>query len=331
MTDTSPAQAASKESITIKKYANRRLYNTASSSYVTLEDLSALVKAGTEFNVYDARSGEDITREVLTQIIVAEEGKPDQQNLLPVGFLRQLIGFYGDNMQWMVPKYLEHSMGALSKNQEQMRSYLQTTFSPIFPFGSTLEEVGKQNLSMMERAMRMFTPFVPTTSCGVEVAAETSEEAQASVSEASNSCEPEQAVETKSAECAEAVCASAMPEPAPKLEVVPKSEPMEEIKTQAIVEPEKILPAPVASAPMATVTSIVRRVEPVEEVKISPPAPESKPETPSQPESPPAAVASVTPMPNVRSSVANSPSAEDMQQKIANLQRQLADLARNRG
>ncbi len=149
---------ATKPTVTIKKYANRRLYNTATSSYVTLDHLCAMVKEGVEFNVYDAKSGEDITRSVLTQIIVEEEGKAGQ-NLLPISFLRQLIGFYGDNMQWLVPKYLEYSMQSLGKNQDQIRSYFQSAFGGIFPFGSTFEEMGKQNMAMFERAMRLFTPF----------------------------------------------------------------------------------------------------------------------------------------------------------------------------
>lgn len=160
--------AAPKPTVTIKKYANRRLYNTATSSYVTLDHLGAMVKEGVEFNVYDAKTGEDITRSVLTQIIVEEEGKAGQ-NLLPISFLRQLIGFYGDNMQWLVPKYLEHSMQTLAKNQEQIRSYFQSAFGGIFPFGSTLEEMGKQNLAMFERAMRLFSPFgTPTESAKPE-------------------------------------------------------------------------------------------------------------------------------------------------------------------
>jgi polyhydroxyalkanoate synthesis repressor PhaR len=150
-------------SITIKKYANRRLYNTATSSYVTLENLAAMVKQGTEFNVYDAKTGEDLTRSVLTQIIVEEEGKSGQ-NLLPVSFLRQLIGFYGDSMQWMVPKYLEQSMQTLTTNQDQLRSYFQNTLGTIFPFGTTLEEMSKQNLAMFDKAMQLFAPFSPTTS-----------------------------------------------------------------------------------------------------------------------------------------------------------------------
>ena len=172
---------APKQTVTIKKYANRRLYNTSTSSYVTLDNLSQMVKEGTEFNVYDAKTSEDITRSVLTQIIVEEESKSGQ-NLLPIGFLRQLIGFYGDNMQWLVPKYLEQSMQMLTKNQEQIRSYFQTTFGGMFPFGSTLEEMGKQNLAMFERAMRMFSPFGPdgenaTSSEGKAEEAERSAEA----------------------------------------------------------------------------------------------------------------------------------------------------------
>jgi len=150
--------SASKDSVIIKKYANRRLYNTSTSTYVTLENLSEMVKAGTEFNVYDAKSNEDITRSVLTQIIVEEEGKTGQ-NLLPVNFMRNLIGFYGNNMQWLVPKYLEHSLQSLTKNQEGIREYFQKTFGNMFPFGNTLEEMSKQNMAMFERTMRMFSPF----------------------------------------------------------------------------------------------------------------------------------------------------------------------------
>jgi polyhydroxyalkanoate synthesis repressor PhaR len=142
--------------ITIKKYANRRLYNTATSSYVTLDHLCQMVKDGMDFVVYDAKTGEDITRSVLTQIIVEEESKG--QNLLPISFLRQLISFYGDNMQWVVPRYLEFSMQSFARNQEQMRDYFQNTIGGMFPFG-TFEEMGKQNLAMFERAMRMFSPF----------------------------------------------------------------------------------------------------------------------------------------------------------------------------
>src|ERR1700748_381410 len=109
--------AKSAEPITIKKYANRRLYNTGSSTYVTLEDLATMVKNGEDFAVFDAKTGEDITRAVLTQIIVEQEGK-EGQTLLPINFLRQLIRFYGDSMQTLVPSYLEVSLDSLSRDQE---------------------------------------------------------------------------------------------------------------------------------------------------------------------------------------------------------------------
>ncbi len=141
--------------ITIKKYANRRLYNTATSSYVTLDHLCNMVQEDIDFVVYDAKSGDDITRAVLTQIIVEEEAKG--QNLLPITFLRQLIGFYGDNMQWMVPRYLEHMMEGFATNQEKLRQSMQETFGGIFPFGN-LEEMGKQNMAMFENAMKLWTP-----------------------------------------------------------------------------------------------------------------------------------------------------------------------------
>jgi polyhydroxyalkanoate synthesis repressor PhaR len=140
--------------VVVKKYANRRLYNTATSSYVTLDDLATMIKAGGDFVVKDAKTGDDLTRSVLTQIIVEQEQKG--QNLLPISFLRQLIGFYGDNMQFLVPGYLEQAMIAFARNQEQMRSNLRTTFG-MFPFGQ-FEEIGKQNMAMFERALRMLAP-----------------------------------------------------------------------------------------------------------------------------------------------------------------------------
>lgn len=167
MSESSSKQAAP---ITIKKYANRRLYNTATSSYVTLENLCQMVKEGIEFLVYDAKTNEDITRAVLTQIIVEEEAKGT--NLLPISFLRQLIGFYGDNMQWLVPSYLETSMKTFSRNQDQMRTYLNDAFGGLFPFGS-FEQMGKQNMAMIERAMKMFSPFAEQAGNGEMVAGET--------------------------------------------------------------------------------------------------------------------------------------------------------------
>jgi len=142
--------------IKIKKYANRRLYNTQTSSYVTLEHLCQMVKGGTEFLVEDAKTGEDITRSVLTQIIFEEESKGT--NLLPVRFLRQLIRFYGDSLQTLVPGYLEMSMESFSRNQEQMRKYLTDTFGEMFSF-RPLEELGRQNMAMLQQAVSLFNPF----------------------------------------------------------------------------------------------------------------------------------------------------------------------------
>ena len=142
--------------VVIKKYANRRLYNTATSAYVTLDHLSQMVKDKTDFVVYDAKTGEDITRSVLTQIIVEEESKGGQ-TLLPIPFLRQLISFYGDSLQGVVPQYLEMSMTQFARNQEQMRRYLQNAFG-FNPF-QQFESMGKQNMAMFEKAMRMFNPF----------------------------------------------------------------------------------------------------------------------------------------------------------------------------
>lgn len=279
MNDASP-----KATVTIKKYANRRLYNTATSSYVTLENLSAMVKEGTEFNVYDAKTGEDITRSVLTQIIVEEEGKSGQQNLLPINFLRQLIGFYGDKMQWAVPKYLEQSMQMFTQNQEQMRNYFQSTFGSMFPFGSTFEEMGKQNLAMFERTMRMFTPFAQQSGATEAPTPASPQSVKKPMPEDDEDSEPEPAEEEEVYQERPVYRAAAAPTPAP---------------------------APMPSPVVTPIASIVRTQE-----------------------SAPAQTASTaTPMPNVRNATANNPapSADDMQQKIANLQRQLADLAKNRG
>jgi polyhydroxyalkanoate synthesis repressor PhaR len=146
---------SNKKPVIVKKYANRRLYNTATSSYVTLDDLAKLIKSGGDFVAYDAKTGEDITRSVLTQIIMEEEQKG--RNLLPISFLRQLISFYGDSMQFLVPGYLEQAMIAFARNQEQMRKNLQATFG-MFPFGQ-FEEMGKQNIALFERALRMLSPY----------------------------------------------------------------------------------------------------------------------------------------------------------------------------
>lgn len=148
-----------KQPIIIKKYANRRLYHTGASTYVTLEDLGVMVKAGDDFVVYDAKSGEDITRSVLTQIIFEQENKEGGQNLLPVTFLRQLIRFYGDSMQVMVPGYLENAMTIFAREQERLRAQMtQALGGKAFP---SIEEQMRANMSLFGEAMKMFTPFAP--------------------------------------------------------------------------------------------------------------------------------------------------------------------------
>lgn len=142
--------------IVIKKYANRRLYNTATSSYVTLDHLCEMVKQSKEFVVRDAKTGEDITRSVLTQIIFEEEGKG--QNLLPINFLRQLIRFYGDSLQSFIPSYLEMSMNSFSKEQEKLRHRVTSALGGRERL-SQFEDQIRQNLEMFDSAMRMFTPF----------------------------------------------------------------------------------------------------------------------------------------------------------------------------
>ena len=156
-------ERASENPVVIKKYANRRLYNTQTSSYVTLDHLCEMVKDGVEFEVRDARTGEDITRSVLTQIIFEEENKG--QNLLPIRFLRQLIRMYGDSLQAFVPGYLDLSMESFTKNQEQMRSRMADAFG-----GGTqvFQEMTRQNLAMFERAMKMFSPFAQPGRAPVE-------------------------------------------------------------------------------------------------------------------------------------------------------------------
>ena len=152
----SKGKAQAGDTVVIKKYANRRLYNTATSAYVTLDDLSRMVREGVEFVVYDAKTNEELTRQVLTQIIVEEESRGE--SLLPVQFLRQLIGFYGGQMQSVLPSYLEMSLDSFSRQQEQFRSQFNRAFGAA-PGASLLDETVKQNMAMFERAMKMFSPF----------------------------------------------------------------------------------------------------------------------------------------------------------------------------
>jgi polyhydroxyalkanoate synthesis repressor PhaR len=151
-------KAKSEGPVVIKKYANRRLYNTQTSSYVTLDHLAHMVKEGTEFEVQDARTGEDITRSVLTQIIFEEEAKG--QNLLPIKFLRQLIRFYGDSLQAFVPGYLDMSMDSFTKNQGEMRDRIAQALGGG---NQMIENMTRQNLALFENAMAMFTPFAQGT------------------------------------------------------------------------------------------------------------------------------------------------------------------------
>lgn len=163
--------AAKNEPVVIKKYANRRLYNTGTSTYVTLEDLAEMVKKGEDFTVQDAKTGDDITHPVLTQIIFELENK-DGQNMLPIPFLRQLIAFYGDQMQMIVPSFLEQSMLAFSKEQERFREQMKSSLgkSPMDMMKlatpmKALEEQTRRNMEMFQNAMRMFTPF-PAAAAG---------------------------------------------------------------------------------------------------------------------------------------------------------------------
>ncbi len=163
------------EPVTIKKYANRRLYNTGTSTYVTLEDLAAMVKTGSDFVVFDAKTGEDITRSVLAQIIFEQENKQGQ-NLLPITFLRQLIRFYGDSMQMLVPRYLEVSIDSLTREQEKFRNQMAQAFG-VGAFTS-LEDQVRRNMEMFERTFAMFAPFARRECAAANAAAEAAAEAE---------------------------------------------------------------------------------------------------------------------------------------------------------
>ena len=147
------ADEAERATVTIKKYANRRLYNTATSSYVTLDNLCDMVRSGEDFVVRDARSGDDITRQVLTQIIVEQEAKG--QNMLPLSFLRQLIQLYGDNVQAFVPRYLELTMDTFSRNRGDIRERMNESFGGMFPVDE-FQAMAERNMAMMQRTMEMF-------------------------------------------------------------------------------------------------------------------------------------------------------------------------------
>lgn len=156
--------------VVIKKYANRRLYNTATSAYVTLEDLARMVREGVDFQVFDAKTNEELTRQILTQIIFEEESRGEA--LLPVQFLRQLIGFYGGQMQGVLPSYLEMSLENFSRQQEQFHSQFTRAFGGA-PGAGLMEEAVKQNMAMFERAMKMFPGFAYARGEGVDASATT--------------------------------------------------------------------------------------------------------------------------------------------------------------
>jgi len=163
--------ADKKEPVVIKKYANRRLYNTDTSTYVTLDDLAAMVKSGRDFVVFDARTGDDLTHSVLTQIIVEQESRMGSQTLLPIPFLRQLIRFYGDSVERLVPSYLQITLDTLTREQERFRKSFAGAFTPAGAF-EAYQEQARKNLAMFEQAMAMFSPFGhaknPSTKAGEE-------------------------------------------------------------------------------------------------------------------------------------------------------------------
>lgn len=184
-------KADKKEAVVIKKYANRRLYNTETSTYVTLEDLAAMVRSDRDFVVYDAKTGDDLTHTVLTQIIVEQEGRSGGQTLLPIPFLRQLIRFYDDSIARMVPSYLQMSLETLAKEQERFRVQFAHMLGQN-PFGAAaldaMQEQTRKNMAMFEKAMTMWTPFGAPQAPGAKPAGSAeSEAAESKDSEAGQS------------------------------------------------------------------------------------------------------------------------------------------------
>jgi polyhydroxyalkanoate synthesis repressor PhaR len=165
MLNKSDPPADKKEPVVVKKYANRRLYNTETSTYVTLDDLAAMVKSERDFVVFDAKTGDDLTHSVLTQIIVDQEGRMGTETLLPIPFLRQLIRFYGASIEKFVPSYLQVSLESLVKEQERFRKQFAGAFTPAGAF-EAYQEQARKNLAMFEQAMAMFSPFGPAKTPG---------------------------------------------------------------------------------------------------------------------------------------------------------------------
>jgi polyhydroxyalkanoate synthesis repressor PhaR len=195
-TETAPSsestgQKPEQTPVVVKKYATRRLVNTESSSYITLDNLATMIRQSRDFVVYDAKTGEDITRGVLTQIIVEEESKG--RAMLPTAFLRQIIGFYGDSLQQFVPSYLEQAMSSFATQQEQMRSAMQQTMGNLFP---GMQEVSRQNMVMMEKAMSLFAPFYRAgANAAAEQGFQAAEQSAPAMPANANAPEPQAAVE----------------------------------------------------------------------------------------------------------------------------------------
>jgi len=159
MLNTPDAPGDKKEAVVIKKYANRRLYNTETSTYVTLDDLAGMVRSDRDFVVYDAKTGDDLTHSVLTQIIVEQENRQGGQTLLPVPFLRQLIRFYDDSIGRMVPGYLQFSLENLAKEQEKLRAQFANVFANPAAAFEVYQDLARRNMAMFEQALSMWTPF----------------------------------------------------------------------------------------------------------------------------------------------------------------------------
>ena len=159
MLNKTDAPTEKKEAVVIKKYANRRLYNTETSTYVTLDDLASMVRSDRDFVVYDAKTGDDLTHSVLTQIIVEQENRQGGQTLLPVPFLRQLIRFYDDSIGRMVPGYLQFSLENLASQQERFRSQFASAFANPAAAFEVCQDLAPKNMAMFEQALSMWTPF----------------------------------------------------------------------------------------------------------------------------------------------------------------------------
>jgi polyhydroxyalkanoate synthesis repressor PhaR len=173
MLNKTDAPSEKKEAVVIKKYANRRLYNTETSTYVTLDDLATMVRSDRDFVVYDAKTGDDLTHSVLTQIIVEQENRQGGQTLLPVPFLRQLIRFYDDSIGRMVPGYLQFSLENLAKEQEKFRALFANAFSNPAAAFEAYQDQARKNMAMFEQALSMWSPFtgLPGAKRGEEVSA----------------------------------------------------------------------------------------------------------------------------------------------------------------